>query len=152
MDDIQLETPGSAIPNEGWAPTNLRLAAPAMAMTWFALRGIVSSLPIEPVPFDLIANTPTGLCRVQVKSTTFKDACGGYLARIGKRRPNGSKGERLLPYRTDEIDHFFIVDAEFNLYFIPVGEIGGKTSIILRAWDQYRCGNARGMYHPCSWS
>jgi hypothetical protein len=35
-------------------PTMLRVAAPAMAMAWFALRGCAVALPVEPQEYDLL--------------------------------------------------------------------------------------------------
>lgn len=46
---------------------------------------------------------------------TFEDPCGDYLARIGKRRSNGPRRDCLLPYRTDEIDSFFVGGRETTI-------------------------------------
>jgi len=143
MDDIQLETPGSEITHCQRDPTNLRRAAPAIAMAWFAVQGMNCSLPLEPEPFDLLVKTATGIDRVQVKSTTYRDPRGKYMAAIGKRRAHGPNKNRLLPYRTDEVDHFFIIDGDFNIYYIPVGDIGGKVYISLPAWNRFLRGSLR---------
>ncbi|MCL2581072.1 MAG: group I intron-associated PD-(D/E)XK endonuclease, partial [Streptosporangiales bacterium] len=125
---------------------NLRSAAPSMAAAWFTLRGCPASFPAEPATFDLLASMQDGVKRVQVKTTTTWDKHRkSWLARIG-RRPH-SEGNRapLIPYDPDEIDLFFIVDGDLTMYLIPVRDIAGKTSLLLRAYQGYIVGNVREM-------
>jgi hypothetical protein len=62
-----------------------------------------------------------------VKTVTFRSK-GGYMAQLSNsRRP----GHRDL-YDVDEIDSFFIIDAELNAYWIPFRDVAGYGTISLR--------------------
>jgi hypothetical protein len=76
----------------------LRLAAGTLAATWFMLRGCAVSFPAEPTVYDLLADTPQGIMRVQVKSTTSVTK-NGWQAGVGHRNtaqdlPEVHRGER----------------------------------------------------------
>lgn len=123
---------------------NLRSAAPSMAAAWFTLRGCPASFPVEPVAFDLLASMPDGVKRVQVKTTTTRSR-DSWLARIGHRPNAGGSKAPLVPYDPDEIDLFFIVDGDLNLYLIPSRDVAGRTSISTRAYQRYIVGNVKAM-------
>jgi hypothetical protein len=63
----------------------LRVAAGTLAATWFMLRGCAVSFPAEPTVYDLLADTPQGIKRVQVKTTTSFQKYG-WQASVGHRR------------------------------------------------------------------
>lgn len=69
--------------------------------------------------------------RVQVKTTTVKQGSSWtvWISNTGKERAT---------YDPDEIDHFFVIDGEFNFYLIPVAVVGGLTAIQLSAYGDYR--------------
>lgn len=125
---------------------NLRSAAPSMAAAWFMIRGCTASFPVEPAPFDVLASMPDGVKRVQVKTTTTRNR-GSWLARVG-RRPHSARNAPLIPYDPDEIDLFFIVDGDLNMYLIPSRDIAGRTSILVRAYQRYLVGNVKEMMTP----
>ncbi len=125
-------------------PRYLRVAAGTLAATWFALRGCVVSFPVEPTEFDLLARTPAGISRVQVKSTTFTNR-NGYMATVGHHPDTHSRKGQLLAYDPDEIDLFFIVDGDMTMYLIPSRAIAGRVRILLRTYAKYIVGNARGL-------
>ncbi|MGH3298569.1 MAG: group I intron-associated PD-(D/E)XK endonuclease [Trebonia sp.] len=122
----------------------LRVAAGTLAATWFALRGCPVSLPVEPTEYDLLVGMATGISRVQVKTTTFysKD---GWMAGVGHHPDTHSKKGYVLAYSPDEIDLFFIVDGDMTMYLIPSLAIAGRVRILLRTYQKYIVGNARGL-------
>lgn len=141
--DLPVPVPGApnlAMPNLA----NLRSAAPSMAAAWLTLRGCAASFPVEPATFDLLASMPDGVKRVQVKTTTSRNR-GSWLARIGHRPNSGGSKAPLVPYDPDEIDLFFIVDGDLNLYLISSRDVAGRTSIVVRAYQQHIVGNVREM-------
>jgi PD-(D/E)XK endonuclease len=123
---------------------HLRVAAPVTAAAWFMLRGCAVSLPAEPTVYDLLADTPLGIMRVQVKSTTraHKD---GWQASVGHHPDTHSKKGYVLAYSPDEIDLFFIVDGDMTMYLIPSRAIAGRVGISLRTYRKYIVGNAQGL-------
>lgn len=142
---LEIPSPSSAIPRPVQPDlANLRSAAPCMAAAWFTLRGRSALFPIEPAVFDIAVSMPDGMKRVQVKTSTTRNG-DSWLVNVS-RRPHspGNLGPRT-PYDPDEIDLFFIVDGDLNMYLIPSRVIAGRTSILLRAYEDYIVGNVREM-------
>jgi hypothetical protein len=124
----------------------LRVAAGTLAATWFMLRGCAVSFPAEPTRYDLLADTPQGIMRVQVKTTTSAQKDGGWQVGVGHHPDTHSKKKGyLLAYSPDEIDLFFIVDGDMTIYLIPSRAIAGRVGILLRTYRKYIVGNARGL-------
>jgi hypothetical protein len=123
----------------------LRVAAPAAAAAWFALRGGTVSFPVEPAVYDLLVDAPGGISRVQVKTTTFctKD---GWAANVG-RHPDthARKAGHRVAYDPDVIDLFFIMDGDLTMYLIPSRAIAGRVQVLLRTYKKYIVGNAAGL-------
>lgn len=123
----------------------LRVAAPAAAAAWFALRGCTVSLPTEPAVYDLLVDAPDGICRVQVKTTTFATK-EGWTVGVG-RHPDthAKKGGHRVAYDPDVIDLFFIIDGDLTMYLIPSRAIAGRLGLTLRTYRKYVVGNASGL-------
>jgi PD-(D/E)XK endonuclease len=122
----------------------LRVAAGSLAATWFTLRGCAVSFPAEPTVYDLLVDTPQGIMRVQVKTTTFASK-DGWSVGVGHHPDTYSKKGQRLAYDPDEIDLFFIVDGDMTMYLIPSKAIAGRIGILLRTYRKYMVGNARGL-------
>ena len=126
-------------------PSCLRVAAGSLAATWFMLRGCAVSFPAEPTRYDLLADTPQGLMRVQVKSTTSTNK-NVWQVGVGHHPDTHSKKKgQVLAYSPDEIDLFFIVDGDMTMYLIPSRAIAGRVSILLRTYRKYIVGNVQGL-------
>jgi hypothetical protein len=127
-------------------PRHLRVAAPVTAAAWFMHRGCTVSFPAEPAVYDLLADTPEGLMRVQVKSTTSNRKNEGWLVGIGHHPDTHAKRQGyVLAYSPDEIDLFFIIDGDMTMYLIPSRAVAGRITILLRTYRKYIVGNARGL-------
>jgi hypothetical protein len=127
-------------------PKHLRVAAPVTAAAWFMHRGCAVSFPAEPTVYDLLADTPDGLMRVQVKSTTSNRRNEGWVVGVGHHPDTHSKKNAyVLAYSPDEIDLFFIIDGDMTMYLIPSRAIAGRITILLRTYRKYIVGNASGM-------
>jgi hypothetical protein len=123
----------------------LRVAAGTLAATWFMLRGCAVSFPAEPTLYDLLADTPQGIMRVQVKTTTRAQK-DGWQVGVGHHPDTHSKKKGyVLAYSPDEIDLFFIVDGDMTIYLIPSRAIAGRVGILLRTYRKYIVGNAHGL-------
>jgi hypothetical protein len=139
--------PPGALPPVSTLPTDdkyLRVAASTIAGAWFMLRGCAVSFPAEPAVYDLLADTPDGISRVQVKTTT-SNTKDGWAAGVGHHPDTHSKKGRLLAYDPDEIDLFFIIDGDMTMYLIPSRAIAGRVGILLRTYAKYIVGNAGGL-------
>jgi PD-(D/E)XK endonuclease len=127
-------------------PKYLRVAAPVTAAAWFMHRGCAVSFPAEPTVYDLLVDTPEGLMRVQVKSTTSNRVNEGWAVGIGHHPDTHAKRKGyVLAYSPDEIDLFFIIDGDMTMYLIPSRAIAGRVQILLRTYRKYIVGNARGL-------
>lgn len=123
---------------------HLREAAASMAATWFTLSGCAVSIPIEPAIYDLLAEMPDGIKRIQVKTTTYKGK-DGWSATVG-RRPYAPKDlGPLAPYDLGTIDYFFIIDGELNMYLLPAIALAGTVQVLLATYKHYIVGNANGL-------
>ena len=122
----------------------LRVAGPTMAATWFALRGCAVSFPAEPALYDLLADTPEGISRVQVKTSTSltKD---GWMVTVGRHPNADTKRGHLAAYDPESIDLFFVIDGDFAMYLIPSRALAGRVRVLIRAYTKYIVGNADGL-------
>ena len=122
----------------------LRVAAGTLAATWFMLRGCAVSLPAEPARYDLLADTPQGIMRVQVKTTTCSQQGRLDRSASGHHPDTHSKKKGMCsPTDPDEIDLFFIVDGDMTMYLIPSRAIAGRVGILLRTYRKYIVGSAQ---------
>jgi hypothetical protein len=124
------------VEGDGLAPDrNLLFRAGALlAAAWFEASGAGVAWPLEPARYDLLAHTPHGVRRVQVK-TTINRAGSTYAVLLSTSSHSGP-GRRV--YDPDEIDEFFIIDGELNYYRIPINVVGGLKAVHLSAYDGYR--------------
>jgi hypothetical protein len=140
--------PPESVPLLATLPTHqkhLRIAAPMTAAAWFMLRGCTVSLPVEPALYDLLVDTPEGLMKVQVKTTTSASK-DGWAVGVGHRPDTHAKNKgNVLAYSPDEIDLFFIVDGDMTMYLIPSRAIAGRVQIVLRTYRKYIVGTAGGL-------
>ncbi|WP_449065581.1 hypothetical protein [Planomonospora algeriensis] len=83
--------------------SQLRSAAPAMAMAWFALRGCAVALPVEPQVYDLLVTVDDVIRCVQVKSTTSMSD-DGWMVNVQGRHVYGRS--TLIPYDPKDLDFF----------------------------------------------
>jgi hypothetical protein len=133
------------------ALARLRNAAPCIAATWFVLCGQPVAIPCEAEPYDLVVDLPDGLKRLQVKTTTARDARGGWIARIGHRPDGSPKTADLVCYAADEADLFLVIDGDLRLYLIPRSAVAGKTNLSLRGYSEFVVADASslmGSIHP----
>jgi hypothetical protein len=142
--------PTQATPEMAELPADLnllRVAAPAIAAGWFAIRGCPVSFPIEPTVYDLLVEGPTGTSRVQVKTTT-RTTKDGWTATVGHHPDtHARKGleHRLVAYDPEFIDLFFIIDGDMTMYLIPSRALAGRVRVLLRTYKKYIVGNAAGL-------
>jgi hypothetical protein len=120
---------------------NLRVASIGEAAAWFLRRGYVVSAPLAVAQYDLVVESDDGFAKVQVKTTTAKDRYGRWSVGIS-RKEYGSEAERNAdgsrkrrPYRSDEVDFFFIVTGCADKYLIPFAATEGATALTLN--DKY---------------
>lgn len=116
--------------------TNVRDSAIGVAIDWFSSRGYVPSIPTSATTYDLIVESDAGLKRVQVKSTTV---CRNDRWVVGIHRhvyrpeaePNACGKFRKTSYTEKEMDLFFVLTSEGDIFLIPQGAVGAKTQLSL---------------------
>lgn len=122
-------------------PTLLRLrdAGQSYAMAWFQIRGMYPAVPAEPRPYDLIIEIRPGDYRtVQIKTCIREN---GEVV-IAPRASGMSKTGPRIPYDPVDVDFFFIIDRQLDVYLIPGPAIYGKTGISLMKYARYKAGSA----------
>jgi len=126
-------------------PSALRHAAPSIAMAWFTLHGAPVALPVEPQEYDLLVTMPSGIQRVQVKSTTCRVSGGKWQVSVGRRPYALDKSAGKACYDPDSIDYFFVVNGEGAIYLIPISVVAGLTAIYLDRYFEYKVGDASSL-------
>ncbi|NYF59472.1 group I intron-associated PD-(D/E)XK endonuclease [Micromonospora purpureochromogenes] len=112
-------------------PERLRVAATGKAIAWFSERGYVVSLPVEPATYDLIVDSPNGLDRIQVKSSTTTSRTVKFTRTVYDNQQPGRTSTgyfRSAPYEPDETDYFFVVLGDGSMYVLPYEVIGRRST------------------------
>jgi hypothetical protein len=123
----------------------LRVAAPAVAAAWFAIRGCAVSFPAEPTVYDLLVDAPGAITRVQVKTTTSYTKYG-WAVGVGHHPDTHAKRRgRRVAYDPDVIDLFFVIDGDLTMYLIPSRAVAGRVQVLVRTYKKYIVGNAAGL-------
>lgn len=119
------------------ADENLRRSAIGRAIQWFMERGYAVSIPVEPVKYDLVAESDQGLQRVQIKTTTQKSREGRWVCSLtswayDKNATLTAAGKRRQStYRSSDVDFFFIETAARDLFLLPIALVEGMTCVTL---------------------
>lgn len=115
------------------------------AVAWFMSRGYGASIPVGQEPYDLVVDSDEGLQKIQVKSTNRKNRWSQFFVTIckrvydGTRQVNASGKRRRTTYATDEVDWFFILTGDHDVYLIPRSATASKMSLTLdRAYANYK--------------
>ena len=114
-----------------WTPRRQGDAGELSAMEWLVRAGASIYLPVGHSPdCDLIADTGSRLLRVQVKtSTCWRNGRWGItLATRGGNQSWSGLVKVLDPSRCDVL---FVVVGDGRRWFIPSGDLGGGSGIIL---------------------
>jgi hypothetical protein len=137
-EQVRCIAPGIPIPFQAEvSDLNLRVASVGEAAAWFLRRGYVVSAPLAVAQYDLVVESDDGFAKIQVKTTTAKDRYGRWAVGISRkeygaeaeRNADGSRKKR--PYRSDEVDFFFIVTGCGDKYLIPLPATQGATALTL---------------------
>lgn len=113
--------------------SRLSRSGPLLAASWFTLTGWDVSWPLEPCRYDLIVIQGKMARRVQVKTTITR------AGRTWKAYLSTTSGGRR-PYFPDEVDDFFVIDGDLNLYLLPFQVVGGLLAVHLSAYEAHRVG------------
>lgn len=111
-------------------PRHVRDAGSLFAATWFTLRGMRVSWPLEPCRYDLVVERDGTCRRVQVKTTTNVGGDAVVLMSNSRRR-----GRAV--YGPDEIDRFFVLDGELTGYLIPYETVAGLGHLKLSHYRHF---------------
>ena len=111
---------------------NIGLAA---AILYFTKKLYTVSLPLnDSQDYDLIVDINNSLCRVQVKTTTYKTAYGIY--QVSLRSSGGTSGTVYKKVIDTIIDYVFILTSDSTMYMIPFIEVNNSSTINLG--DKYK--------------
>ena len=101
----------------------------ATAIKWFIKSDYAVSTPItSSQQYNIVAEKDNKFYRVQVKTTTFKNRYGTYVASIKTCDRNGAIVKR---FDGTKVDFLFIVNAEYEMYLIPTDSSTPGTTISL---------------------
>lgn len=122
--------------------SHLRTAGAQMAAAAFLLAGYRVLWPLEPAPYDLVVEKDQ-LLRVQVKTTTRREA-GSWTCSITRSEyADVAGGKRRVCYQPGDFELFAIFDGDGELYVIPFDEVAGMTYLSLPRYVAYRIPHLR---------
>lgn len=144
LDEQSRDFPSLSVGLPGRQGTLLSKASVSIAAAWLDVRGVPVSFPTEALPYDLLAEFPDGIRRVQVKSTTCRVG-NTWQVGVGRRPYSMDKSAAKRCYDPDDIDCFFVVAGDGDLFLIPASVLGGRTRVHLSAYREYRVGSAASL-------
>ena len=103
------------------------------------------AVPLEPQEYDLLVTFPSGVRRLQVKSTTYRGVDGRWQVGIGRHPCAYERNASKVAYDPDLIDIFAVVNGDGDIYLIPIGSVAGKVSLVLDAYQPCRVGSAASL-------
>jgi len=114
-------------------------AGMGLAIGWMTSHGITVSVPLtDSQDYDLIADDGTGLCRVQVKTTTYKTPCGVYQANLSVKGGNRTGTGRVKKFDKGKVDKVFVVVGDGGMFFIPADKVGCHGLNLGVKYDSYK--------------
>jgi hypothetical protein len=128
--------------NDSATSAHVRRAGGHLVAAVYAMRGYRVSWPLEPAPYDLLADpgAQAGIVRVQVKTCTTQQH-GNWICWVMRSEYAAVPGgKRRTSYNVDAIDVLAVVDGALQVYLLPFGLVAGKTAVTLRAFEEYRVG------------
>src|SRR5437016_187107 len=89
-----------------------------VVMAAYLAAGFTVSIPFGTgAPYDLIVDTSSRLCRIQIKTGWFSKGCIHYR---GKRRMREAHPYATRPYTESEVDYFAVYyPASSSIYVVP---------------------------------
>ena len=98
----------------------------------------VSRTLFDSMKYDLVIDIAGRLCKVQVKTTTFKSEYGVY--RVALKTSGGNRSFQTSRKREDEdYDYLFVLASDGNCWSIPVTEFDARNSLNLGTkFDKYK--------------
>ena len=115
-----------AIPSMGLDLSNLPNSAEHFARFAMSMLGYSILTSDRGLSYDFLAIRNNEIYKVQVKSSRYLH--NGSFAFSLKRSRNNSTGQTRKTYRPEEVDYFFLVDANLSSWLIPSKELSGRTS------------------------
>ena len=110
------------------------------AIDWFTRNGYFVAIPLnDSQPWDLVVEDAAGtVSRVQVKTTTFRNSKGRYVAMLATAGGNQSFSTRKL-FDPCKSELLFILTDSAAVYVIPCAEVRAVSSLTLGArYERYR--------------
>ena len=102
-------------------------AGMAIGIAWFGSNGYTINIPLSDTQwYDFVAEKDGHFYTVQCKATGSEDGT------IDLRSTGGTDGGVYDNVKDHPLDYLFCLDAERNVYVIPVNEITSTNSIKLR--------------------
>ena len=101
------------------------------AIEYFTSKSIPISIPLNDTQkYDLIADIDNKLCKISVKTSTYKNKQGSYEVLL--KNCGGSSGKSVIrPFDNKSCDYVFVLLENDKTYLIPSETIKAKNSIAI---------------------
>lgn len=109
------------------------------AIAWFTRNSYTVSLPLtDSQDYDLIVDKENKLCRVQVKTASYKNEYGIYEVSLTVKGGNRSGTGRIKQFNKDKVDLLFILTSDNEVYVIPSDVVGVNSINLGKKVQEYK--------------
>jgi len=109
------------------------------AIGWATKQGYTVSLPLtDSQDYDLIIDIDDKLYRTQSKTCSYKNEYGRYEVSLTVKGGNKT-GSKIKKLDKTKVDALFILTDDDIMYFIPIQDVVGSSSITLgNNYDKFK--------------
>lgn len=110
-----------------------------MAIAWATRQDYTVSLPLtDSQDYDLIIDINDKLYRTQSKTCSYKNEYGRYEVSLTVKGGNKTSS-KIKKLDKTKVDALFILTDEDTMYFIPIQDVVGSSSITLGSnYDKFK--------------
>lgn len=109
------------------------------AIGWFTEQGYVVSIPLtDAQDYDLIVDIDNVLCKIQVKTTSYKNKYGIFNVNLSVKGGNRSYNT-IKKFNKLKVQYLFVLTSDNTMYVIPTSDIKSVYNLNLgKLMEKYK--------------
>lgn len=105
-------------------------AGMGIAIAYFTVNGYSCMIPLtDNQPYDLVIDYEGKLCKVQIKTCTYKDKYGIYNVSLTTKGGNRSGNKTAKKLELEDVDYIFVVTSDGTKYLIPYDKVRSTINL-----------------------
>lgn len=95
-----------------------------IAIAYFAVNGYPCMIPlIDNQPYDLVVDYKGKLCKIQIKTTSYKSKYDVFNVSLTTKGGNRTGNKSPKKLEVEDVDYIFVVTGDGDRYLIPYDKI-----------------------------